>query len=70
MNTITIPMKNIKDDLIIMPRSELARLLALSKKSGVKTVKSLPELAFEARARKNIVGPFKNTKDLFRSLGI
>ena len=70
MTTITIPKNSIKDDLIIISRKELARLLGLTYQSKFKNVKNTEQLAFEAKAHQNIVGPFFNTKDLFKSLHI
>ncbi|MEK7128670.1 MAG: hypothetical protein AAB933_03890 [Patescibacteria group bacterium] len=69
MTTITIPKNLIKDDLIIISRKELGRLLSLSQKNKF-TTKTLSQLAFEAKAGKNIMGPFLSTGDLFKSLGI
>ncbi|OGI57542.1 hypothetical protein A2906_02045 [Candidatus Nomurabacteria bacterium RIFCSPLOWO2_01_FULL_37_25] len=69
MTTITIPKSLIKDDLIIISRRELGRLLAMTQKNKSSS-KSLSQLAFEAKAGKNIVGPFSTTRDLFKSLGI
>lgn len=66
MTTLTILKDSIKDDLIIISRKELARLLALSKNDK----RSVRQIAFEAKAHKDIVGPFSNTKDLFKSLNL
>ena len=69
MTTITIPKNSIKDDLIIISRKELGRLLSLTQKNK-SMPKNLSQLAFEAKAGKNIVGPFSNISDLFKSLEI
>jgi len=65
-----IPKKSIKDDLIIISRKELGRLLTFAKKEGKTVNKSLQFLALEAKARKNLTGPFSTTKKLFKSLDI
>ena len=70
MTTITIPKKSITDDLIIISRKELGRLLAFVQKDSKTGDKNLHTLALEAKARKNVVGPFSNTRDLFKSLSI
>ena len=70
MATITIPKNLMKDDLILISRKELARLLDMTKKNKSKSSKEIDQLAFEAKAHKNIVGPFSNTRDLFKSLKI
>lgn len=70
MTTITIPKKSITDDLIIIPRKELARLLTFAQKDDSSNGKNLKTVALEAKARKNLVGPFLNTRDLFKSLNI
>jgi len=70
MTTITIPKKSITDDLIIISRRELARLLTFAQKEDSSNSKNLQTLALEAKARKNLVGPFSNTRDLFKSLHI
>jgi hypothetical protein len=70
MTTITIPKKSITDDLIIISRKELGRLLSFAKKESNSNNKNLQTLALEARARKNLVGPFSNTRELFNSLSI
>ena len=70
MPTITIPHNSIKDDLIIIPRKELGRLLSLANKSSKTELETIQSLAFESKARKNTSGPFSKTKDLFKSLDI
>jgi hypothetical protein len=70
MTTITIPKKSITDDLIIISRAELGRLLVFAQKDSKTQNTSLQTLALEAKARKNLVGPFLNTRNLFKSLGI
>ena len=70
MTTITIPKNSIKDDLIIISRNELERLLALAKKSKSVSGKKIEQLAIEANLGKNLAGPFLSTRDLFKSLGI
>ena len=70
MTTITIPKKSITDDLIIISRKELGRLLAFVQKDSKTGDKNLHTLALEAKARKTVVGPFSNTRDLFKSLSI
>lgn len=70
MTTITIPKNSINDDLIIISRKELARLLDLSCKNKNKSSKKIEQLAFEVKAHKNIVGPFSNARDLFKSLNL
>jgi len=70
MTSITIPKKSITDDLIIISRKELGRLLAFVQKDSQSGSKNLHTLALEAKARKNIIGPFSSTRDLFKSLGI
>ncbi len=70
MTTITIPKKLITDDLIIISRKELGRLLTFVQKDNLSNSKSLRTLALEVKARKNLAGPFSNTKELFKSLGI
>ncbi|MFA6392815.1 MAG: hypothetical protein WCW54_01890 [Candidatus Paceibacterota bacterium] len=70
MTTITIPKKSITDDLIIISRKELGRLLSFAQKENNNKQKSLEVLALEAKSRKNLVGPFSNTRELFNSLNI
>jgi hypothetical protein len=70
MTTITIPKKSITDDLIIISRTELGRLLVFAQKDSKTQNTSLQTLALETKARKNLVGPFLNTRNLFKSLGI
>ncbi|MEI6627680.1 MAG: hypothetical protein WCL61_03730 [bacterium] len=70
MTTITILKKSITDDLIIISRKELGRLLSFAQKQNNSNNKNLQTLALEARARKNLVGPFSNTRELFNSLSI
>jgi len=70
MTTITIPKKSITDDLIIISRKELGRLLSFAQKSDNANNKSLRTLALEAKARKNLIGPFSSTRELFNSLNI
>jgi len=70
MTTITIPKNSITDDLIIISRKELGRLLTFAQKDDQSCNKSIRTLALEVKARKNLVGPFSNTRDLFKSLGI
>jgi hypothetical protein len=69
MIPITIPKSLIKDDLIIISRKELGRLLTMTQQNKSSS-KSLSQLAFEAKVRKNVIGPFSSTHDLFKSLGI
>jgi len=70
MTTITILKKSITDDLIIISRKELGRLLAFAQKKDNLNGKNLRTLALEAKARRNLVGPFSNTRELFNSLSI
>ncbi|MEX2029163.1 MAG: hypothetical protein WD963_01630 [Candidatus Paceibacterota bacterium] len=70
MTTITIPKESITDDLIIISRKELGRLLTFVQKDSQFKSKDLFTIALEAKARKNLVGPFSNTRALFKSLGI
>ena len=70
MTTLTIPYKSIKDDLVIISRKELGRLLSIAQKPKKTKLEDIELLAFEAKASKNTVGPFSNTKELFQSLGI
>jgi len=72
MTTITISKKSITDDLIIISRKELGRLLSFAQKdSNLKSKsKSIETLALEAKTKKNIIGPFTSTRELFKSLSI
>jgi len=72
MTTITISKKTITDDLIIISRKELGRLLSFAQKdsNSESKSKSIETLALEAKTKKNIIGPFTNTRELFKSLGI
>lgn len=70
MTTITISKNSITDDLIIISRKELGRLLTFAQKDDQPYNKNVRTLALEAKARKNLIGPFSNTRDLFKSLGI
>ncbi len=72
MTTITISKKSITDDLIIISRKELGRLLSLAQKDSNRDSKSksIETLALEAKTKKNLIGPFSNTKELFKSLSI
>ena len=72
MTTITISKKSITDDLIIISRKELGRLLSFAQKDSDRDSKSksIETLALEAKTNKNITGPFTNTRELFKSLSI
>ena len=70
MTTITISKKSITDDLIIISRKELGRLLSFAQKDSNSKSKSIETLALEAKVKKNIAGPFSNTRELFNSLSI
>jgi len=70
MTTITIPKKSIKDDLIIISRNELGRLLSIAQHVPKTDMEDLIQRALEAKAGKNVVGPFSSAKDFFKSLGI
>ncbi len=70
MNTITISKKSINDDLIIISRKDLRGLLNVANKKSKTRKEELQLLSLEAKAGKHVVGPFLNTKDLYKSLGI
>lgn len=67
MNTITIPKKLIKDDLIIVSRKEYERILHLVRKKYPQLDKDLDKAIEEVRQGK-VIGPFSSVKSLRVSL--
>ena len=70
VNSVTISKKSINDDLIIISRKELNKLLLMAKKSTHSITDDIQKLALEVKSGKNVVGPFITTKDLFESLDL
>ena len=70
MATITIPKKLIKnDDLIVIPRRDYEKLLRFLKKRVYTSFdRDLDEAIAEVKAGE-IIGPFKNAKELIKFLG-
>ena len=67
MNTITIPKRLIKDDLIIISRKDYERILHLARKKYPQFDRDLDKAINEIRQGK-VIGPFGSVKSLRISL--